>query len=169
MRRWAAAIALALVTAAPAAARHRGAPLPFPEVLPPFENPPLPEGFSFTQQVPASGPEKPGAGLIDSPREISRRLAACWTIPGAREGAHIEVSVKLSFRADGAVIGKPFVTFVNAGPGGAARADIEASIRDAIQRCAPLPFTAKLGAAIAGQIFQIRFVSYPPKPKDIST
>ena len=163
----AARLALALACAAcwggAALARHRGVRLPHPELLHPGDNPPLPEGFSLTQQVPAA---RAGQGPLNLPREIPARLSACWLPPGAQAGRRLEVSVKLSFRRDGSIIGTPFLTFVNAPAGSAARDNIGVTILDALKRCTPLPFTPSLGAAIAGRLFLIRFVSDPPKPKD---
>ena len=160
-------LALALVLAAclggETPARHRGVRLPYPGLLHPGPNPPLPEGFSLTQSVPAA---KAVRGPINLPGDIPARLSACWLPPGAQEGRRLEASVKLSFRRDGSIIGKPFLTFVNAPAGSAARDNIGATIQDALKRCTPLPFTRSLGAAIAGRLFLIRFVSDPPKPKD---
>ena len=164
MRALLALASVALLAGGAQARRHRGVPLPYPGLLHPREDPPLPEGFSFSQTVPAAAAE----GALDKPGQIPARLAACWLPPGAQEGRRLEVTVKLSFRRDGSIIGTPFITFVNAPAGSAARENVATTIRDALKRCTPLPFTRSLGAAIAGRLFLIRFVHVPPKPEEIS-
>lgn len=156
---WLAALAAAGMTAAPGQARQRhGVPLPFPEILHPDQQPMLPEGFSLTQPLPAADA---GSGPINLPRAIPARLARCWSAPGSQAGKALAATVRMSFRVDGSLIGPVMFSYVNAPPGSVMREDVTSSIRDAINGCTPLPFTAGLGSAIAGRLFTIRFVSNP--------
>ena len=50
---------------------------------------------------------------------------------------------------------------MKAAGGADGQAALANSILAAVRDCAPLPFTAALGAAIAGQILAIRFVGRP--------
>ncbi len=96
---------------------------------------------------------------INLPGQIGERLAQCWQTPETEPPQIIEVTVRLSFSRAGAVIGKPRVTFIRAPA--EMRDRIANSILAAIKACTPLPFTAALGAAIAGRMFAIRFNSLP--------
>ena len=95
-------------------------------------------------------------GPIDTLADIGRSIEACWNPPQAGD----QVTVRLSFRRDGSIFGRPFVTYRKSLAGKAdASARLAASIADAITRCAPLPFTNRLGAAVAGHVFLIRFIA----------
>jgi len=114
---------------------------------------------------------QPGADepSINFPGQISSRIVRCWTPPQTDTPQAIEVTVRLSFSRAGAVIGVPRVTFVKAPAEPGLRQLVAASILAAVKACTPLNFTPSLGAAIAGQIFAIRFMSLPVtgKPHDI--
>ncbi len=105
----------------------------------------------------SEGDESP----INLPGQISSRIVRCWTPPQTDTPQAIEVTVRLSFSRAGAVIGVPRVTFVNASAEPGLRQLVAASILAAVKACTPLKFTPSLGAAIAGQIFAIRFMSLP--------
>jgi len=135
--------------------RHRAhaPPLPHPEILHPVDPLPLPSGFVMTIRKSDGLPlaEAP----LHRPREIAQRIAECWSPAAATD----DVTIRAQFSRDGAVIGEPRVTHVGAAPDEAARAAMAASIRAALAQCAPLRFTASLGAAIAGYPFAIRFIA----------
>ena len=99
--------------------------------------------------------------LINRQDEIAVRLAKCWLVPGSQSSKRIMATARMSFRADGALLGQPLITYVNAPAGSAMRADIAASVKAALSACTPLPFTAALGSAIAGRMIVIRFISNP--------
>jgi hypothetical protein len=105
-----------------------------------------------------SGADEPPINL---PGQISSRIVRCWTPPQTDTPQAIEVTVRLSFSRAGAVIGAPRVTFVKAPAEQGMRQLVAASILAAVKACTPLNFTPSLGAAIAGQIFAIRFMSLP--------
>ena len=105
--------------------------------------------------------------LIDRPGDIAGQVAKCWLVPGSQRGRKVEASVRVSFRADGALLGPPLITYINAPAGSAMRADIATSIKKALAFCTPLPFTAALGSAIAGRMIVLRFISNPEiSPKE---
>jgi hypothetical protein len=72
----------------------------------------------------------------------------------------IEVTIRLSFSCDGAVIGVPRVTYISAAET-ELRKKVSASILAAVKACTPLAFTPSLGAAIAGRMLAIRLRSVP--------
>ncbi len=85
---------------------------------------------------------------------IATGLAACWRPPHDDD----QVTVSVSFTRDGAVIGEPRIVFVRSSGGRADDAALADSMRAAIRDCTPLHFSARLGAAIAGQVLAIRFI-----------
>ncbi|MGH6767905.1 MAG: hypothetical protein ACRECO_02665 [Xanthobacteraceae bacterium] len=98
-------------------------------------------------------------GQLDTIREIFAALRSCWTPPDldkASEG--MQVSVRLSFRSDGEVIGTPRWTYTTPDASSETRDAYRESVTAAIARCTPLPFTKGLGGAIAGRPIAIRFV-----------
>ncbi|WP_158809442.1 hypothetical protein [Beijerinckia sp. L45] len=95
------------------------------------------------------------APALNLPGEIGARIAACWHPPAEGD----EVTLRLSFRADGSLFGKPRMTYVKAVGGADGEAAVANSIFAALQACSPLRFTPALGAAIAGRTFLIRFVA----------
>ena len=85
---------------------------------------------------------------------IATGLAACWRPPNDDD----QVTVRISFTRDGAVIGEPRIVFARSSGGPAHDAALAHSMIAAIRDCTPLHFSARLGAAIAGQVLAIRFV-----------
>jgi len=113
--------------------------------------------------IACSARAQPGADEppINLPGQISSQIVRCWTPPQTDTPQAIEVTVRLSFSRAGAVIGVPRATFVKAPAEPGLRQLVVASILAAVKACTPLNFTPSLGAAIAGQIFAIRFMSLP--------
>ena len=86
-------------------------------------------------------------------------LRACWVPPSdddARPG--MQMSVRLSFRTNGNVIGTPRVTYTSPDAPPETRTVYRNAITAALERCTPLPFTSGLGGAVAGRPIAIRFV-----------
>jgi hypothetical protein len=92
--------------------------------------------------------------LITRVHGIATSLAACWRPPHNDD----QVTVRLSFTRDGAVIGDPRIVFVQSSGGRADDAALADSMMTAIRDCTPLHFSARLGSAIAGVVLAIRFV-----------
>ena len=92
---------------------------------------------------------------VNVPGDVARAIAACWHPP--HEGD--EITLRMSFRRDGSVFGKPRITYMKATDGPDGQAALATSIYEAIAACSPLRFTPSLGAAIAGRTFLIRFVA----------
>ena len=89
------------------------------------------------------------------PGDVARSIAACWRPP--HEGD--EITLRMSFRRDGTVFGKPRITYMKSVGGLDGEAALATSIYAALAACEPLRFTPSLGAAIAGRTFLIRFVA----------
>jgi hypothetical protein len=92
--------------------------------------------------------------LVTRVHGIATGIAACWRPPHDDD----QVTVRVSFTRDGAVIGEPRIVFVQSSGGRADDAALANSMLAAIRECTPLPFSARLGSAIAGQVLDIRFI-----------
>ena len=132
---------------------------PFGEPSPLFDDqisspPSLPHSFALT--VPVRGSDRPAVpATLGRYVEVGRALSVCWAPPpGAAWSA---VTVRLAFRRDGTIYGVPRIAFVDAETA-EAKSALAQSLLAALKACKPLPFSASLGAAVAGEIFAIRFV-----------
>jgi hypothetical protein len=118
----------------------------------------LPEGII--------GNVRPGPGLrpdrIDRIRDVFLTLRACWQPPRGSGFSGQELTIRLSFKRSGEVLGSPRITYYNPGGGTDDRAAFARAVRNAFERCTPLPFTARFGAAIAGRPFTFRFIDSRP-------
>lgn len=100
------------------------------------------------------------ASAVEAQPQVSRvhgiatGIAACW------RPAHDDdqVTVRLSFTREGAVIGEPRIVYARPSGGAAGDAGLANSMLAAIRECTPLRFSARLGSAIAGQVLDIRFI-----------
>src|ERR1700722_9046863 len=91
---------------------------------------------------------------VPRPPGIPTGLAACW------RPAHDDdqVTVRMSFTRDVAVIGEPRIVYARSSGGAADDSGLAQSMLTAVRDCTPLHFSAQLGSAIAGQVLDIRFV-----------
>lgn len=98
-------------------------------------------------------------GTLNTLRDVFAALRACWGPPPLdRAGAGMEISVRLSFKRDGNMIGAPFITYQTRTASAQERRAYRDAMTAALQRCTPLPLSQGLGNAMAGRIFNIRFV-----------
>ena len=85
---------------------------------------------------------------------IATGIAACWRPPHDDD----QVTVRLSFTRNGAVIGEPRIVYARSSGGAADDSGLAQSMLTAIHDCAPLHFSSRLGSAVAGQVLDIRFI-----------
>ena len=85
---------------------------------------------------------------------VATGIAACWRPPHEDD----QVTVRLSFTRDGAVIGEPRIVYARSSGSRADDAGLAKSMLAAIRECTPLHFSTRLGSAIAGQVLDIRFI-----------
>jgi hypothetical protein len=120
-----------------------------------FEEPPTqPESLNGTVRR----REAPAPGRIERIRDVFLAVQACWRPRPGSGFSGQEMTVRLAFKRSGEVLGQPRITFYRAGTDASRREDFADSVRGAFQRCTPLPFSARLGAAVAGRPFTFRFV-----------
>jgi len=161
---WRAAAILLLSFGPAAAATYEGSPF-YGYAFEPGGGYPLslPQTLRATIAVPVS---RMATKPADTLAELYPALAACWQVPvglGAPSAGSddIEITLRLSLRRDGSLIGPPRVTYA-AGVAGSQRATLVRGTLDALARCTPAHITAGLGRAIAGRPVALRFVYHPP-------
>ncbi|MXQ14676.1 hypothetical protein [Microvirga makkahensis] len=126
----------------------------------PYEPPPsLPEGIQGVVR-PDANTARPQR--INTIRDVFQALQACWLPPSGSGYSGQEITLRLSFKRNGEVLGKPRITYYKPGAEGDQRKPFTRSVREAFERCTPFPFTESFGAAIAGRIFAFRFVDARP-------
>jgi hypothetical protein len=91
--------------------------------------------------------------LVTHVHAIATGIAACWR--PARDDD--QVTVRVSFIRDGAVIGEPRIVYAHSS-GATDDSGLAQSMLTAMRDCTPLHFSSRLGSAIAGQVLDIRFV-----------
>ncbi len=112
---------------------------------------------AFLGAVPATAQEHP---VLDRLDDVGQAIRQCWKAPAGTSGS--EVTVSMSFRRTGEILGKPRITYSRLlGEMDAQRAFV-ASVLAAISACTPLSFSEGLGGSIAGRPFAMRFVSVGP-------
>jgi hypothetical protein len=121
--------------------------------------PPLPEGLRGTIRPRSDAPK---VERIDRIGQIFQAVQACWRPPAGSGYSGQEITLRLSFKRNGEVLGQPRITFYKAGTQAEQREPFTRAVREAFERCTPLPFTESLGRAIAGRIFSFRFVDARP-------
>lgn len=118
----------------------------------------MPEGINGTIR-PGEGER---ADKIDNLMGIFRALQACWQPPSGSGFSGQEITLRIAFKRNGEVLGRPRITYYRAGNLPDQREPFTRSVREAFTRCTPLPFSEKLGAAVAGRIFTFRFSDTRP-------
>ena len=71
------------------------------------------------------------------------------------------MTLRVSFKRDGTVIGEPTTPYVSA-KDAKTRATMRAAALAAVRDCAPLRFTPGAGSAMAGRFFLFRMIALPP-------
>jgi len=157
--RWAAALLLATAFAAPLAAQDL-APLDPDEWEEPYQPPPpLPEGLQGTLR---RNPDAQDVERIERIAQVFQAVQSCWRPPSGGGYSGQEITLRLSFKSSGEVLGQPRITYYNRGTQPEQREPFTRAVREAFERCTPLPFTESFGRAIAGRIFSFRFVDAQP-------
>jgi hypothetical protein len=95
---------------------------------------------------------------LNTMKDMGTALQACWIPPPieqARPG--MQITVMMSFKRDGALLGQPRITFESAGATDDERLAYRLAVAAMLKRCTPLRFTEALGNAVAGRPFTMRF------------
>jgi hypothetical protein len=96
---------------------------------------------------------------LNTLRDLGAALRACWVPPPLDQSrAGMQITVQMSFRRNGELLGQPRITFESAGGSDDERLAYRIAVGQMLKRCAPLPFTDAFGNAMAGRPFTIRFL-----------
>lgn len=122
----------------------------------PFRDPPpsLPESVNGVVRASRDGARDGRIGRI---RDVFPAIRACWRPPGA-DATGRQMTVRLSFKRNGTLLGRPRITYAALGDDPEERRRFAGSVLDAFESCLPLPFSPSFGAAIAGRPFTFRFL-----------
>jgi hypothetical protein len=105
------------------------------------------------------GEAKKPAAPINTIREVFAALEACWIPPALEQArAGMQITVMLSFKRSGELLGKPRITYETPGASEEERLAYRVAMAEALRRCTPLPFTDALGGALAGRPMTVRFI-----------
>jgi len=107
------------------------------------------------------------APQLNTIKDVFIRLYSCWE-PPLRANPKSTVSVIVSFRRDGSILGQPKITYESEEANDNDRLLYRIAIMKALERCTPLSFTDTLGGAVAGHPFALRLGSkkYTPSNKE---
>src|SRR5256885_1899574 len=114
-------------------------------------------------QTQARGDNGTSPRKLDTIRDMFDALRDCWHPPEpahAREG--MQMSVRLSFKRTGEMIGPPRVTYTTPEATRQQREAYLQAITSTLERCTPMPFTDAMGGAVAGRPIAIRFIDDRP-------
>ena len=101
---------------------------------------------------------EPSKSLIKNVHEVRAALRACWVSPTAPVSrSDIAISVRVSFKHNGEVLGIPLITYTNPVMSEDERQSYRSALVDALTRCAPLPFSDAFGDVMAGHPINMRF------------
>src|SRR3954469_2528961 len=112
-------------------------------------SPSLPQSFNGIIRPRSADDAPPAPVQVNTLRDVVQAIQACWD-PGALRYSGQEITILLSFKRNGEVLGKPRITHYKAGaPDTANREAFTRAVGDAFTRCSPLRFSPALGAAVA--------------------
>jgi hypothetical protein len=104
---------------------------------------------------------------VNSIADILARLKACWKPPDpARVHADVDVTVVVSFKRSGEILGHPRISYESEQADDNDRLLYRIAVMEALQRCTPMPFTESMAGAAAGRPFAIRFQNRKPQPAE---
>ena len=105
--------------------------------------------------VAAQAPQTP----VNTLSELMAALRACWVPPPLDQSrAGMQITVQVSFRRNGELLGQPRITFESTGASDDERLAYRIAVAKMLKRCTPVPVTEALGNALAGRPLTIRFV-----------
>jgi hypothetical protein len=96
---------------------------------------------------------------LDTIGDLFAELRSCWSPPPADTAqAGMQMTVRFSFKRDGAIIAVPRMTFATSGVSADTRDTYLKAINASLDACVPLKFTGNLAGALAGRPIAIRYV-----------
>ena len=105
------------------------------------------------------GKARKPAAPINTIAQVFAALEACWIPPALDQArAGMQITVLVSFKRSGELLGKPRITYETPTATDDERMAYRVAMAEALRRCNPLPFTEALGNALAGRPLTLRFI-----------
>jgi hypothetical protein len=103
---------------------------------------------------------------VDSIKQVFTKLSTCWRPPPpSQANPDVEITVIVSFRRDGTILGQPKITYESEQATDNDRLMYRIAVMQTLQRCTPMPFTAAMAGAVAGRPFAVKFHNRRPPPQ----
>ena len=103
-------------------------------------------------------PRRP-QGEVNTLRDINKAIDGCWQFPAVDDGRQpVDVIFQVSFKRSGELFGKPRVVKFSREVSQKERERFYLAVVEAIDRCAPMPFTEQMGGAVAGRTLHFRLI-----------
>jgi hypothetical protein len=118
--------------------------------------PASPHPAQATTQGPAPRPA-PAGPQVNTLQEVFARLFSCWKPPSAAEATPMDITVMVSFNRSGEIMGHPRITYESPKATDSDRLAYRTAVMEALQRCAPMPFTEAMAGAVAGRPLAVQF------------
>ena len=104
---------------------------------------------------------------VNTIRDVVAKLRTCWRPPPpSRATPDIDITVIVSFKRNGDILGRPKITYESEQATDNDRLEYRIAVMEALQRCTPMPFTESMGGAIAGRPFAVQFHNRKPQPAE---
>jgi hypothetical protein len=108
---------------------------------------------------------QPAPEKLDTLKDIFIKLHSCFKPPPLSAANPIDITVIVSFNRQGAILGRPKITYETEQASDNDRLQYRVAVMEALQRCTPLPFTDALGGAVAGRPMAIPFRTRKRQPE----
>jgi hypothetical protein len=102
---------------------------------------------------------------LNTLKDIFTAVSGCWKPPPPGQANPIDITVIVSFRRDGTILGHPRISYESTEATDNDRLQYRTAVMETLQRCTPLPFTEGLGGAVAGRPFTLSFKTRKRQPK----
>jgi hypothetical protein len=112
----------------------------------------------------AAARAQPAPEKLDTLKDLFTKLHSCFKPPPLSQANPIDITVIVSFNRQGAILGRPRITYETAEASENDRLQYRIAVMQALERCTPLPFTDALGGAVAGRPMAIPFRTRKPQP-----
>jgi hypothetical protein len=109
---------------------------------------------------------QPASDHVDSIKQVIEKLGTCWRPPPpSQANPDLEITVIVSFRRDGTILGHPKITYESEQATDKDRLMYRIAVMETLQRCTPMPFTEGMAGAVAGRPFAVKFHNRRPPPQ----
>jgi hypothetical protein len=97
--------------------------------------------------------------VVNTLQDLAAALFACWSPPPLEAKRQpLDLTFQVSFKRSGELFGKPRVVNFARPVTDDERQLYYTAVAEAVDRCAPMPFTESMGGAVAGRTFRVNFL-----------